>query len=370
MPTKTTKTRFPGVYTRESKKRRHAGKPDVVFYYCIHTGGKRVWYKAGWRSEGMTAQAAAGMRSRALMAGRGQKLPTPTVREMFEAAVPLMTEIAPNTLRNYRQVFGAYLLPAFGDTLLDSITGASIRKFYDQLKSSGKSSSSAEQVIINFLAVWRRTLRAGIHSVTPPLNIRLPKVKQHRHDRYLTRQEARALIQALRLHSPIWADMAEFSLCTGARVGEIGSITPAGIHFDSGTVEVVGKTGHRILQLSAQACNILRRNMGGLGPHDRVFPVSVASHGSFDKVVAQLGLNPAETPKSQRVVFHTLRHTFASWLAIDGIPLYTIKELMGHSSIKMTERYAHLCPDLQKSAVDRISHIFSSLSDDNEPATP
>lgn len=54
--------------------------------------------------------------------------------------------------------------------------------------------------------------------------------------------------------------------------------------------------------------------------------------------------------------FHDLRHTFASWLAIKGISLNTIKELLGHKSITMTQRYAHLSPDSRQNAVEQI-HI-------------
>ena len=54
----------------------------------------------------------------------------------------------------------------------------------------------------------------------------------------------------------------------------------------------------------------------------------------------------------QRVVFHSLRHTFASWLVQRGTPLYTVAELMGHTTLEMTKRYSHLAPDsLRKAAL-------------------
>ena len=53
-------------------------------------------------------------------------------------------------------------------------------------------------------------------------------------------------------------------------------------------------------------------------------------------------------------MFHTLRHTFASWLVMQGIDLFTVKELLGHQTIAMTERYAHLAPDAMRGAVSAI----------------
>jgi site-specific recombinase XerD len=58
-----------------------------------------------------------------------------------------------------------------------------------------------------------------------------------------------------------------------------------------------------------------------------------------------LGLNDGATDRRQRVVFHALQRPFGSWLAIRGAPLYIIGSLMGHSTLEMTKRYAHLCPD-------------------------
>ena len=54
---------------------------------------------------------------------------------------------------------------------------------------------------------------------------------------------------------------------------------------------------------------------------------------------------------------HDLRHTFASWLVMSGVDLYTVKELMGHKSIEMTLRYSHLAPEHKKVAVNKIGEI-------------
>jgi integrase family protein len=68
--------------------------------------------------------------------------------------------------------------------------------------------------------------------------------------------------------------------------------------------------------------------------------------------VEKLGLNAGVNDPRQKVVFHTLRHTFASWLVQKGVPLHTVAELMGHRSIAMTQRYAHLSPESLRNAVN------------------
>ena len=62
---------------------------------------------------------------------------------------------------------------------------------------------------------------------------------------------------------------------------------------------------------------------------------------------------------SMIILFHTLRHTFASWLALQGETLLTIKELMGHKTLEMTMRYAHLMPDQKKRATVKLEQAFN-----------
>jgi integrase len=73
---------------------------------------------------------------------------------------------------------------------------------------------------------------------------------------------------------------------------------------------------------------------------------------AFERAINRLGWNEGVSDPRQRVVFHTCRHTFASWLAIQGTPIFTIAKLMGHKSIAMSERYSHLSPDHKKEAVN------------------
>jgi integrase len=67
--------------------------------------------------------------------------------------------------------------------------------------------------------------------------------------------------------------------------------------------------------------------------------------------------------------WHDLRHTFASRLTMAGGDLRTVQELMGHQTITMTMRYAHLAPSHLREAVQRISRVRGDTPSDTQPAS-
>jgi len=80
---------------------------------------------------------------------------------------------------------------------------------------------------------------------------------------------------------------------------------------------------------------------------------------AFETAVEKAGL-----PKKgdNRVTFHTLRHTFASWLVMNGVSLFDVQKLLLHSKIQTTMTYAHLAPDHLQDSMETIDRIFSKAT--------
>ena len=101
----------------------------------------------------------------------------------------------------------------------------------------------------------------------------------------------------------------------------------------------------------ARRFNLSGHHAGSLNGLERKEKGQRSVEEGGNRVVAALGFNNGVTDPRQKVVFHTLRHTFASWLVEQSVDLYSVKELMGHSTLAMTERYSHLSPDKLRRAV-------------------
>ena len=250
MSMKTSRTRFTGVYTRESTERRHNGKPDVVFYYCLKIDGKRVWTKCGWRSEGMTAQAAYQMRNEALAKRRGLPTQVPRISDAWEyyKTHHLLTLRNSKATISYMQ---KHILPEFGHMFMDDVTPAMVTRLKNARLASGMAPASVKHMLHVLSSLYTQTEKAGLGKCKNPVkDVTPPKVDNQR-TRYLTHAEARMLLDALAKRAPVWHDIAALSLYTGGRLGEILSLTVSCIDLTAGVAEVNGKTGRRMLHLSA-----------------------------------------------------------------------------------------------------------------------
>lgn len=183
---------------------------------------------------------------------------------------------------------------------------------------------------------------------------------ESKHDRFLTRDEEARILEAC---PPDVRPAVLFAVNTGLRQMELLTLTWGQVDLPRKAVTLTadktkGKKTRRV-PLNSLALEALRALPRGITPEAPVFQV-LAKNGRdklvryFGRAVDQTGINAGASP-AQRVTWHTLRHTFASRLAQAGVNLLTVKELLGHSSLVMVMRYAHLADENLKAAVDALT---------------
>lgn len=212
-----------------------------------------------------------------------------------------------------------------------------------------------------------KILKAAGVKDRPTTKIRVPKY-DNKSVRYFSREEVNKLLAALLKISESTHDQAVISLECGLRAGEVFRLRVMNCDFKSGALSIVdskNKGRNRTVYMTAGVREILKKRSADKQPHDLIFTprtgkVQMAVPAIYYKTIKSLKFNEGITDRRFRADFHTLRHTFASWLVMEGVPLYTVQKLLGHESIKTTERYAHLAPDkLRESAaiVDRLRKV-------------
>ncbi|MDR1946264.1 MAG: site-specific integrase [Desulfovibrio sp.] len=152
------------------------------------------------------------------------------------------------------------------------------------------------------------------------------------------------------------------------RLGEITNLKIHNINCETGNIYIEnGKNGKRSAYISDELRKCLEKfinkRLSSKNIPDYLFINEKGKGKNLSKkyvstifriTVNDLGLNDNVTEESYKIVFHTLRHTFCSWLAIKGVPLYTISQLVGHKTPTMTQRYAKLSQDCKRDALKYI----------------
>jgi integrase len=151
--------------------------------------------------------------------------------------------------------------------------------------------------------------------------------------------------------SPYLQDLVTFAINTGLRFGDILDMKWEGVNLDDRTINVFVKKTRRFLDLPLNdAAAAVVRSWHGIRKGDYVF-YNPETGGQWKDL--WLGLKKAcRKAGLAEVTWHTFRHTFASRLTAAGADLVTIKELLGHSSISVTMRYAHTNREAKVRAVN------------------
>lgn len=391
------KTKFEGVFYRQSAKRDpRTGEPDRIYCFCFtDTQGKGHWKTVGRHSKGIRPTLVQKERAKFLAEiavtgvnpverekvtigdlvdtylewGKSEGKYVSQHYSQYKAhlkdkihALPVV-ELTPNLLSTLK---AQLLKTPTGNTKSKKATGNSKAR-------TGKRKTLAGQTVNNIFSFMRsainRAIATGMWSGVNPLSTRggtwkMVTVNNERL-RFLTREEARALLDDLEKRHPQLHDMALLSLRTGLRPTEIFKLRGQDVDANACGLHIIQKGGKRVfVRVPEDMIQMLqayrRKPAEPIFQQPRKKTAFTKTPACFQTAVRKLGLAPEDGDSLYAVTLHTMRHTFASWLAQSGkVTLMELQKLMRHKNITMTMRYAHLFPGQESEKLSIIGDMLA-----------
>jgi len=246
---------------------------------------------------------------------------------------------------------------------INSITKEDITKLQKALLRYGKAPKTVNGIIQLLTAIINHNIKEKDLNITNPCNgIKRLKTDDKR-ERYLSLEEVKHLVDKVRNHTVLY-HFVKLALMTGGRLQSILNIQKKDINLNGNSVTIKDlKSGGTYTGFFdddykvelAEHIKHLRANDYVVGGDSKQLPSRSLSRWLkpiLDKLF-NAGLEADD--RKNRVVIHTLRHTFASQLAIAGVPILTIKNLMHHADIAQTMRYAKLAPN---QGIDAVKELY------------
>ncbi len=387
------KTDYPGVRFRKHPTRKHKSKPDRYFTIRFMIKGVAKEEPLGWSSEGWTPALA----NAALVDRKRGRRPVPasdTLKEIsrespnetatvhppaieqqashfgstFKKAADLFIDWAKVNKKSWRddqQRLTKHVLPILGHQFLSDIGFPELETLKMNCQHKGLAPATVHHCLKVARIVFNFASKMRLYNGNNPLKeVKFPAINNRRL-RFLTRQEAQLMLKMAASYNRELHDLCLFALYTGLRAGEILALRWFDIDFKHELITVRDSKNSETRQVfMAGIVMAMLMNRTKDTPGSLVFPTNdgrqrVRVSKIFLRLADKLEFNKDVSDRRQRVCFHTLRHTFASWLAMQGETLLTIKELMGHKTIAMTMRYAHLIPDQKREAVAKLASMVN-----------
>lgn len=392
------KSTFPNIQFKKHPSRKHGLKFDQYYRASYQVGGNRKAVNFGWTSEGWTESkvwekinqyknnAKTGSGPTSLKEERetqeDEKLKVQKQKAIEDQENMIFTDFWDEYYKPFCEkkkswkaedsFFRIWIKNAIGKKRLKDITIFDLEKLSTKMEKEEKSQKTIQHILATIRQAFNRAINLDMFSGANPVSkIRFKKLNNKR-DRFLTKDESEDLLAALKTKSKQVHDMALLSLHTGMRASEVFKLTWRDIDFEQGTIHIVDtkNSESRYAYMSEPAKAMLKetfdnKNSDLIFPDTRGKQINAISK-TFSRVVESLGFNTDIKDDRDKIVFHSLRHSFASWQVQAGMDLYTLQKLMGHKSFQMVQRYAHLAPDNLK----RATSIFNQMGNYEKKVIP
>ncbi|MBX9812900.1 MAG: site-specific integrase [Burkholderiales bacterium] len=249
---------------------------------------------------------------------------------------------------------------------LGKLKRADVRGYIEQRKAEGIANATINREVGLFSSAInyaRREWDWDIHN--PAERMRLSEGDGRK--RFATVEEVSRLIKTAEQHkrAPYLADLIRVAVNTACRRGELLGLRWSQVDLETNTLKLEGKDTKngkpKRVPLNQQARAALLNRLRYREKHCPDTPWvfcrksgerTVSIQSSWEAVLKEAELEDFH--------FHDLRHTCGSWLVQSGVPLADVKEVLGHSTIRMTERYAHNAPENSRAAVEKLNALSQS----------
>jgi len=360
-----TKTNLTGVYFREIQTN---GKADKVYYITYKDkSNKKIWLKIGKYSQGIRENYCNLKRNEIITKLRNGEEPPLIVKKKKKDILSI--EIIANDYFSHRtdgngkrvdKIFYLnHILPFFKNYDLENIFKSDISKFVNHLKEKKTQNTKkplAPKTINNILNILKTIAKYSLkndvlkNDFTKYINMFLLDVDNVR-ERFLSKDEIKKLFDAVKDDDLAYL-FFKLALNTGGRLATILNIYKKDIDFTHKLLTLKDFKNNSTYKafLSDELKELLQEQTKDLCLNDKIFKINPQER--CRNILNKLFNDTIDiNDRKNRVVIHTLRHTFASHLAINGTPIFTIQKLMNHKDIQMTMRYAKLSPDSGREAV-------------------
>ena len=221
---------------------------------------------------------------------------------------------------------------ALGNPLADNFRADDFAKYRSTRLAAGISANNLNREQAYLRAVFNELARLGLWKGENPLaKVRQVKIAE-RELSFLSLEQMRLLLNALDGDARL---VAKVCLATGARWSEAEGLRMVQVH--GGQLHFSGTKSGKNRSVPVSDALIAELNAHVVSGSERFFKYS---YGAFREGVTKAGLS---LPKGQ--LTHVLRHTFASHFVMNGGNGLVLQKILGHASLTMTMRYAHLAPD-------------------------